>query len=100
MIWFEVFSGLGRPELAPSGIDDLEAWWMAVALHWPVKDAPKIRSLVLLVMRSIWLERNNRVFDRIARTEVTLLDAIMADAARWNLVGGFCEIFPFFDAVP
>ena len=52
-----------------------------------------MRSLVLLVMRSIWLERNNRVYNRISRTEAGLLDAIMAQNFRWRVV-------EFFSSVP
>ena len=70
-----------------SALEDLEEWWTTVALHWPIKEAPKVAFLVLLVMRSIKLERNNRVFSRVARTEAGLLDAIMAEAERWRIVG-------------
>ena len=86
-IWFEILSGLGRPELTPSAMENLQDWWTKITLHWPTKEAPKVRSLVLLAMRSIWLERNNRVFSRGARTEAGLLDAIMAEDERWKIVG-------------
>ena len=44
-----------------------------------------MRSLVFLAMRSISLERNNRAFSRVARTEAGLLDAIMAEAESGEL---------------
>ena len=84
--------GLGQPELAPSATEDLEAWWIAVASHWPVKEAPKIISLMMLVMRFIWIERNNRVFKNVARPEASVIDVIMAKAVE--SCGGVLWGFP------
>jgi hypothetical protein len=61
-IWFEVLKGLGEPGLPPSGRDSLLQWWPSVLGHWSSKSVAQVRALSLLVLRSIWLERNARIF--------------------------------------
>ena len=39
-------------------MENLEEWWTKIHLHWPIKEALIVRSIVLLAMRSIWLESN------------------------------------------
>jgi hypothetical protein len=81
--------GLGQPSLAPSQDDSLHAWWSSVTMRWPKPLASKIRAILLLVFRAIWLERNAMVFRAKSRPVALVLDAIMVEAERWNLVGLF-----------
>ena len=90
VVWFEVLRGLDKAELAPSPLSELLVWWPASIDSWASALRPKVRSLFLLVLRSLWMERNNRVFKYIVRPEARLLDAIVEEAERWKLVG-FCE---------
>ncbi|CAM0874176.1 unnamed protein product [Alopecurus aequalis] len=86
-IWFQVLLSLNHPELAPSATSSLHPWWIRVVEGWSWAQTPKIKALVLLVLRSIWIERNNRVFKGKARTVPVLLDSLMAEAEKWKLVG-------------
>jgi hypothetical protein len=45
------------------------------------------RSLLLLVVWHIWLERNNRTFQRQERSVADLLSAIKAEARLWGVAG-------------
>jgi hypothetical protein len=67
--------------------DLLLEWWPRVLRSWASKQAAQVRSLFLLVIRSIWLERNGRAFRNKTRPEALVLDAIVEEADRWKLVG-------------
>ena len=95
MIWFEVLSGLGHPDLAPSVLAELESWWIASSSAWVGKEAKKVRFLMILAFRSIWLERNNWVFNNKLKTEERPFDEIKAKAERWKTLRFLREcIFP------
>jgi hypothetical protein len=85
-IWFQILSSIGRPQLTPSNSDGLEAWWLAATRGWTRMKTPRVRSLLLLVMRSIWLERNNRVFNNKFKHEALILDELVQEANRWKIV--------------
>jgi hypothetical protein len=87
IIWFQVFSGLGKPDLTPDANASLVDWWIRVATAWPAKPARKICSILLLVFRSIWLERNCRIFRLKAHPIEKILDNIVEEAERWKVVG-------------
>jgi hypothetical protein len=59
---------------------------------WPCETnvAPQVRSLFLLVLRKLWVKRNNRAFKCKSKMEALLLDSIIEEASRWKSVG-FCE---------
>ena len=86
-ICFQVLDGLGRPDLTPLASDDLERWWCSTASSWPARQATKVRALLLLVLRSIWLERNARIFRAKSRLAGKVLDSIVSEAERWKSVG-------------
>ncbi|CAM0952359.1 unnamed protein product [Alopecurus aequalis] len=86
-IWFQVLLSLGRPKLAPSASSSLLEWWPMVVEGWTSLQSPKIKALALLVLRSIWLERNNRVFKGKVRAVRVLLDSLMEEADKWKVVG-------------
>jgi hypothetical protein len=50
----------------PNADSKIAHWWSALSAAVPMKKRKEINSLVLLVARCIWLERNIRVFDKIA----------------------------------
>jgi hypothetical protein len=54
---------------------------------WPTKLKPQARCLFLLVLRSIWIEENNKIFKNKSRSGALLVDAIVEEADRWKLVG-------------
>jgi hypothetical protein len=46
-----------------------------------------VRALFHLVLRSIWIEQNNRIFKNKSKREAPLLDAIVEEADMEKLVG-------------
>jgi hypothetical protein len=86
-IWFQVLSGLGRPDLTPDADASLVDWWIRVATTYPTKLTRKICSILLLVFRSIWLERNSRIFKLKSHSIEFILDSIIEEAKRWKTVG-------------
>ena len=90
VVWFEVTRGLGRGVDAPTASDELLSWWPRFADSWTPSSRSSIRALMMLVLRYIWLERNNRVFKNVSKPETVLLDSILLEAERWKAVG-FCE---------
>jgi hypothetical protein len=76
-------------------VDGLLEWVPWVLDSWLDKLKPQVLSLFLLVLRSIWIERYNRIFKRKLRTEAFLLDTTGEEADRWKLVCLFCEESPF-----
>ena len=54
---------------------------------WPAKLSPKIHSIILIVLRSICLDRNNIVIQSKCRPTDLVLDAIILEAKKWKIVG-------------
>jgi hypothetical protein len=53
---------------------------------WSKTFAPKIQALILLIFWAIWLERHARVFRAQAKPVAFVLDVIMLEAERWDIV--------------
>jgi hypothetical protein len=47
------------------------------------QDSKKANSLIMLTMRSLWLERNARVFDRVASPTTRVIDSICSEWEIW-----------------
>jgi hypothetical protein len=47
----------------PTADDTLALWWPSLSDAIPARDRKEINSLVVLVARELWLERNARIFD-------------------------------------
>jgi hypothetical protein len=41
----------------------------------------------VFIPRSIWLERNARIFNNRSRSVKTLMDDLVKEAEKWKLVG-------------
>ena len=75
-LWFEVLSIFGWGPWTPSAADSLKVWWFGLlsSLHGAARK--KAGSIILLLLREIWLERNSRIFRYLDRPVHILLDAI------------------------
>jgi hypothetical protein len=58
--------GFRLHRFTPTVDGDFTLWWNKMARDVPRKQRKELNALVLLVMRTIWLERNNMVFDKFA----------------------------------
>jgi hypothetical protein len=80
-VWMGAITHLGLPNILPSQQAQLGEWWPeAVARFWAV-DRKVANSLIMLVMRALWLERNARVFNRESTSAQTLLRLVLDN---WN----------------
>jgi hypothetical protein len=62
-VWFGVAQRLGFSIPVPLATSTIPEWWPLVVEGLSRQDLKKANSLIMLTMRSLWLERNARVFD-------------------------------------
>jgi hypothetical protein len=81
-VWAGVFLRLDIRVPLPTPQATLPAWWPASAAAMTRQDARAFNSLVMLVLRTIWLERNARVFDAKSTPSALVIDGVVGE---WNL---------------
>jgi hypothetical protein len=62
----------------------MEYWWPSLSNAVPPRSRKELNSLVVLVARALWLERNARVFDKIATMPTELCRRINAEFDQWK----------------
>ncbi|KAJ1266865.1 hypothetical protein BS78_07G012200, partial [Paspalum vaginatum] len=87
-IWESMASWLSIAPLAPNSwpaSESVKQWWFTVGFS----TAPRrgVRSVLLLVVWQIWLERNARIFQRRGRSVPDLVAAIKEEVRLWGLAG-------------
>ena len=68
----------------PDSQSSLSVWWTTVASATPHQLRKEINSLIILVARCLWLERNNRVFDKVAPMPWTVCGKIRDEFDLWK----------------
>ena len=87
-LWFLVLQKLGLPQLTPTSDASTAQWWTQLARRISDKKKRKeINGLIILTARSIWLERNSRVFDQCASTTSAVFNRIEQEFALWRMAG-------------
>jgi hypothetical protein len=81
-IWTGVVMRLGLPDIRPSGQAVLEEWWPVATACFIHNNREATNSLVMLVLRSLWMERNARVLDRSRSTAQATLRLVLSE---WSL---------------
>ncbi|PNT76763.1 hypothetical protein BRADI_1g53012v3 [Brachypodium distachyon] len=85
-LWFDALSIFGWGFWTPSPLATLKCWWTDfLSIRGPARK--KASSVVLLILREIWLERNCLIFRNIDRPRHIILDGIRLEVARWKEVG-------------
>jgi hypothetical protein len=75
-----------------TGSSDVMAdWWLASRKRVIKRRRKAFDSLVPLVARGIWLQRNSRVFDRSATAPVALARELESECALWCRAGLICR---------
>jgi len=75
-------------EVAPdSQAFNLAVWWAAARKRIPRDTRKGFDSLVVLVSWLLWKERNNRTFDRRARTAQEMQVAVVDEIVMWIQAG-------------
>jgi hypothetical protein len=71
-VWTGAVTRLGLPNIVPSELAEIREWWPEATVRFARSDRKTANSFIMLVMRSLWLERNARVFTP-AQTVLRLL---------------------------
>jgi hypothetical protein len=82
-IWAGAATRLGLPSIVPSEQAAIGEWWPEAAARFASRDRRTADSFIMLVMRTLWLERNTRVFNRKATTAQTLLRLLLDEWKAW-----------------
>ncbi|XP_071685489.1 uncharacterized protein [Lolium perenne] len=83
-VWASAFRLLGWSPLPPTPTSTIREWWPQAELATRVADRKTLNSLILLVIRSLWLERNARVFDAQSSTAAEISQRISDEWAAWT----------------
>jgi hypothetical protein len=83
-VWFRVLQPYNLHYQAPTADDALALWWPALSDAIPSRHRKEINSLVVLVARELWLERNARVFDWTVTMPAELVKRIAAEFEQWK----------------
>jgi hypothetical protein len=74
-IWTGAVTRLKLPNIVPSENAEIGEWWLAVVTRFAAVERRTANSFIMLVMRTLWLERNARVFERSSTTvQITLIE--------------------------
>ena len=65
-VWYTILQPLRLHHFTPTTHSVLELWWPQISGAAPKQVRKELNSLICLVARSFWLERNSRVFDKVA----------------------------------
>ncbi|KAM0917393.1 hypothetical protein ACQ4PT_009542 [Festuca glaucescens] len=82
-VWLRVLRQHGWQQLLPSSAASLTDWWPEAESQSRCKQKRATNSLILLTLRSIWLERNARVFDAISCTATSLANRVIDVWKDW-----------------
>jgi hypothetical protein len=85
--WFRVLRFYGLDHLTPQEELPYFVWWLAVRKRVHKSQCKGFDSLALLVVWSLWKERNLRVHERVALQLVSLAPHILEEARRWARAG-------------
>jgi hypothetical protein len=82
-IWMGVVTSLGLPNIVPSDRAELGEWWTLAVSRFASSLRKAANSLILLVVRSIWLERNARVFNQKYTPAQVSLRLVLDEWEAW-----------------
>jgi hypothetical protein len=83
-VWYHLLLPLRMHRHTPSTEDCLDTWWPALSNAISKNHRKEVNTLVILVARELWLERNSRVFDKMAVLPAELVRRIKAEFLLWK----------------
>jgi hypothetical protein len=94
-LWHRLLAPVGLAALVPEVDEHLPAWWLRQRRRVHEDARRPFDAMVLLVAWSIWKERNNRTFQRVAMQRDSLKgpegsfrkQAILQEAGDWVQAG-------------
>jgi hypothetical protein len=83
IIWSSTLIWANLQEVIPSMDLTMDEWWASARSRLQRDKRKALNTLVILVVWSIWKERNRRVFDGIFTPIQRIIDQIKTDARFW-----------------
>jgi hypothetical protein len=65
----------------------IQEWFMTMSGNLQSREAKGIKYLIIVVLRTIWCERNARIISRNERTIPSLIIALQYEPRQWYMVG-------------
>jgi hypothetical protein len=87
MVWRGCFQAMSVSLAEPSVEDNLEKWWSATRARVPKADRRKFDALVILIARTLWKQRNARVFRNVQMQWSTerIIGNVQEEFKLWEL---------------
>jgi hypothetical protein len=82
-IWAGLVVQLRLPDFTPTGDLGINDWWLQAAARFAKADRRSANSLIMLTLRSLWLERNARVFEDKRLPHAVTLGFIVDEWLGW-----------------
>jgi hypothetical protein len=82
-VWTAVCQRLQLGVAPPSPQSTLSLWWPDAVRAFSRRDSRTANSLIMLTLRSLWLERNARVFDGTPSTATTVVRNLLEEWSLW-----------------
>jgi hypothetical protein len=95
-VWFRLLRAAGFQHLVPSGAPSIVDWWPPARKHIHNSQRKGFDTMFALVAWSLWLERNERVFNNKALQAVQLANRIRIEGLQWSSAAGFSKLGHFF----
>ncbi|GJN32057.1 hypothetical protein PR202_gb20530 [Eleusine coracana subsp. coracana] len=86
-VWFKVLRRMGWQQLAPSPHDSMVDWWIEARKRVAKACRRAFDSLVVLVVWSLWVERNARVFRQRSKSTTALATHVLDELDWWCRAG-------------
>jgi hypothetical protein len=83
VIWMGVVTRLGLPNIVPSDRAEFGEWWPLAISRFASSHRKATNFLILLVVRSIWLERNAWVFNQTYTPAQVSLRLVLDEWEAW-----------------
>jgi hypothetical protein len=83
-VWYHLLLPLRMHRHTPSAEACLGTWWPALSNATPKQHRKEMNTMVVLIARELWLERNSRVFDKVALLPAELVRRIKAEFHVWK----------------
>jgi hypothetical protein len=82
-VWTAVCHHLQLGVIPPSPESTLSQWWPDAVQALSRRDSRTANSLIMLTLRSLWLERNARVFDGTPSPATTVVSNLLEEWTLW-----------------
>ncbi|WVZ69203.1 hypothetical protein U9M48_018027 [Paspalum notatum var. saurae] len=86
-VWFLALQKLAWHSLLPDPGVSLMEWWCSVRGKVVVEQRSGFDAVILLVVWTLWKERNARVFDGKCSSPHDVLSKLLSEARLWDLAG-------------